>query len=175
MRFGGAQRLVDNRSSWHVVLRVAAEGKKSLRDFPLVRRIGEPLRLQAQRRSAGSPHAARNPGYAPRPCRTRIRFPPPKRSIQKQSPPGASLAGFVFEYWWRRSLPNNLLEPAWILVLAVGRVKSYPNSYPLMSWASLNSCVARVTQRLLSRMNFNRHLIGRPPARSHSHFPRDIS
>jgi hypothetical protein len=45
-----------------------AKGKKSLRDFPLVGRIGEPLREHAQRRFAGEPHAARNPRYAPRPA-----------------------------------------------------------------------------------------------------------
>jgi hypothetical protein len=27
-------------------------------------------------------------------------------SIQKQSPPGLRLAGFIFEYWWRRRESN---------------------------------------------------------------------
>jgi hypothetical protein len=43
-----------------------AEGKKSLRDFLLVREL-KSLALASASRFAGSPHAARNPCYAPRP------------------------------------------------------------------------------------------------------------
>src|SRR5689334_7254744 len=72
---------------------------RSLRDR-LNRRIGEPLRLQAQRRFAGSPHAARNPGYAPRPCRTRIRSRLSHAEYSKTKPHQAcAWQGFVFEYW----------------------------------------------------------------------------
>ena len=50
---------------WKLV--VEARQEIALR-FPLVSRIGEPLREYAQRRFAGAPHAARNPRYAPRPA-----------------------------------------------------------------------------------------------------------
>jgi hypothetical protein len=44
---------------------VETERKKSLARFSLVRRIGEPLRLQAQRRSAGSPRCGEKPRLRP--------------------------------------------------------------------------------------------------------------
>jgi hypothetical protein len=47
--------------------KMEAEGKKSLRDFLLVRE-SESLALASASRFAGSPHAARNPCYAPRPA-----------------------------------------------------------------------------------------------------------
>lgn len=42
--------------------------QKSPSAISLVGRIGEALRLQAQRRFAGGPHAARIPRFAPRPA-----------------------------------------------------------------------------------------------------------
>lgn len=46
--------------------------------------------------------AARNPGFAPRSLRMQARFAEPKRSVQKQGPPGLRQAVFALEYWWRR-------------------------------------------------------------------------
>ena len=79
------------------VLTLEAKGKKSLRDFPLVGRIGEPLRPEAQGRSQVRRCAARNP------CSPLVRAGRGFNSryasvgIQKQSPTGLRQQGFIFE------------------------------------------------------------------------------
>jgi hypothetical protein len=67
-------------------------------------------------------------------------------------------------FWWRRSLLNNFLEPAWMLGLVSQVLLSYPHNYPRMS------CVSRLLyvvcmQRYLSLLQRPEpHLVRRPIA-----------
>src|SRR5471030_3564914 len=61
--------------------------QKSPAAISLIGRIGAALRWQAQSRYAGGSQASQIPRYAPRPCRTRFRFPPPQRLGLKTKAP----------------------------------------------------------------------------------------
>ena len=74
---------------------------QSLRDC-LNGRIGEPLRLPAQGRCAGSPRCGENSRLRPTSVPDVDPISSAHASIQKQSPAGLRRRGFVFEYWWRR-------------------------------------------------------------------------
>jgi hypothetical protein len=78
-----------------------AEGGKS--KVYLVRRIGQALRLQAQGRFAGAPHAARIPCCAPRPAASTAVI---WTDESKNKGPVLAHGAFVFGFWWRRRESN---------------------------------------------------------------------
>jgi hypothetical protein len=96
---------------------------------------------------AGSLLRSSKPLLGPRPCRPRIRFPTAKRQRTMKTAPLAFASGAVFiVWWWRRRLPNILLQPAWMLTFGGGWMHSYPKSYPLMSWVAKILDVVSVLQ-----------------------------
>src|SRR5471030_3306435 len=76
--------------------------QKSPAAISLIGRIGAALRWQAQSRSAGGSHASRIPRYAPRPYRTRFRWPPPQRLGLKTKAPCLRTGPLFLIQWWRR-------------------------------------------------------------------------
>ena len=95
--------------------------------------------LASAKSLADSPHAARNPGSPLVRAGRGFDSAVCTRGIQNKSPTGLHRRGFCFEYWWRRSLLNSSLKPAWLLGCGTVSTRSYPYCYPLMSCASMYS------------------------------------
>lgn len=87
-------------------------------------------RWQAAPAARAARGANRNPRFAVRRGRTRLRFPTSEYHRTKAKGPKRSLEPFVFVRWWRRRLPNMASGAAWLLEINVGKGICYPHSYP---------------------------------------------
>src|SRR5471032_2895328 len=134
--------------------------QKSPAAISLIGRIGAALRWQAQSRSAGGSHASRIPRYAPRPYRTRFRWPPPQRLGLKTKAPCLRTGPLFLIQWWdgvNRPYGKNSININRLQKKHSSHSKKYPQRYPHGNWIALDDCYKSGSFHRLQKFSIAAH------------------